>query len=73
MRARQRSEPASTDGEDASGSVRLTPRPRLAAAVLLSILSPAFSAFVTATVLPSVVAEIGGLALYAGASSAWAT
>ena len=51
----------------------LTPRHRLAAAaVLLSILSPAFSAFVTATVLPSVVADIGGLALYAWASTAYA-
>ncbi|HUG36700.1 MAG TPA: hypothetical protein VML54_07105, partial [Candidatus Limnocylindrales bacterium] len=73
MSARRRSGPASTDAEDASWSALLTARHRLsAAAVLLSILSPAFSAFITATVLPSVVAEIGGLALYAWASTAYA-
>jgi len=70
MSARRRS---ATDAEDASWSALLTAQHRLsAAAVLLSILSPAFSAFVTATVLPSVVAEIGGLALYAWASTAYA-
>jgi MFS family permease len=43
-----------------------------AAVVVLGILAPAFSFFVTATVLPSVIAEIGGLALYAWASTAYA-
>jgi hypothetical protein len=43
-----------------------------AAAVVLCTLSPAFGFFVTATVLPSVVTEIGGLALYAWASTAYA-
>ena len=42
-----------------------------AAAVVLCTLAPAFGFFVTATVLPSVVAEIGGLALYAWASTAY--
>ena len=36
--------------------------------VLLAILTPALNTFVTATILPSVVADIGGLAL-----CAWAT
>jgi MFS family permease len=43
-----------------------------AAAVVLCTLSPAFGFFVTATVLPSVVTEIGGLALYAWASTTYA-
>ena len=42
-----------------------------AAAIVLCTLAPAFGFFVTATVLPSVVAEIGGLALYAWASTAY--
>src|SRR2546427_12552093 len=33
--------------------------------VVLCILAPAYSAFITATVLPSAIAEIGGLAIYA--------
>ena len=40
--------------------------------IILCILSPAFGAFVTATVLPSAVKEIGGLAFYAWASTAYA-
>ena len=40
--------------------------------VVSSILAPAFGAFVTATVLPSAIAEIGGLAIYAWASTAYA-
>src|SRR3989442_13466226 len=40
--------------------------------VVLCILAPAFSAFITATVLPSAIAEIGGLAIYAWASTAYA-
>jgi predicted MFS family arabinose efflux permease len=43
-----------------------------AAVVVLGILAPAFSAFITATVLPSAIAEIGGLAIYAWASTAYA-
>src|SRR5216684_2663334 len=45
---------------------------RVAAAVLvLAILTPAVSLFITATALPSVVADIGGLALYAWATIAY--
>jgi MFS family permease len=40
--------------------------------VLLGIFAPAVNTFITATVLPSVVAEIGGLALYAWATTAYA-
>jgi len=40
--------------------------------VVLGILAPAVSLFITATVLPSVIAEIGGLAIYAWASTAYA-
>jgi len=40
--------------------------------VVLCILAPAYSAFITATVLPSAIAEIGGLAIYAWASTAYA-
>src|SRR3989441_4237154 len=43
-----------------------------AVVVVLCILAPAFSAFITATVLPSAIAEIGGLAIYAWASTAYA-
>ncbi len=42
------------------------------AVVLLGIFAPAVNTFITATVLPSVVAEIGGLALYAWATTAYA-
>jgi MFS family permease len=46
---------------------------RGAAAVLtLAILTPAGSLFITGTILPSVVADIGGLALYAWATIAYA-
>jgi MFS family permease len=43
-----------------------------AAVVVLGILAPAFAAFITATVLPSAIVEIGGLELYAWASTAYA-
>jgi len=47
--------------------------PLLSALVIVSIiLAPAFGAFITATVLPSAIAEIGGLAIYAWASTAYA-
>src|SRR5438552_8588828 len=39
--------------------------------VLLAILTPALNTFITATILPSVVADIGGLALYAWATVAY--
>src|SRR5262245_18876147 len=42
------------------------------AVVVLGILAPAFAAFITATVLPSAIGEIGGLELYAWASTAYA-
>jgi hypothetical protein len=42
------------------------------AVVLIGIFAPAVNTFITATVLPSVVAEIGGLALYAWATTAYA-
>jgi MFS family permease len=49
------------------------PPPVLSALVVVSgILAPAFGAFITATVLPSAIAEIGGLATYAWASTAYA-
>ena len=49
------------------------PPPVLSALVVVSsILAPAFGAFITATVLPSAIAEIGGLAIYAWASTAYA-
>ena len=41
-----------------------------ASVVLLAILVPALNVFITATVLPSVVQDIGGLALYAWATMA---
>ena len=40
--------------------------------VLAGIFGPAVNAFITATVLPSVVKEIGGLSLYAWAATAYA-
>jgi len=40
--------------------------------VVLGILAPAFSTFITATVLPSAIGEIGGVAIYAWASTAYA-
>jgi len=43
-----------------------------AIALILCTVAPAFGFFITATVLPSVVADIGGLALYAWASTAYA-
>jgi MFS family permease len=48
--------------------------PHLLSALVIvsSILAPAFGAFITATVLPSAIAEIGGLAIYAWASTAYA-
>src|SRR5262245_62783276 len=58
-----------------SWSALLEPRHALpAGAVVLCTLAPAFGFFVTATatVLPSVVREIGGLAFYAWASTAYA-
>jgi len=59
-------------GVAVSWSALREPRHALpAAAVVLCTLAPAFGFFVTATVLPSVVAEIGGLALYAWASTAY--
>lgn len=43
-----------------------------AVVVVLGILAPAFAAFITATVLPSAIVEIGGIELYAWASTAYA-
>lgn len=40
--------------------------------VVVGIFAPAVNTFITATVLPSVVREIGGLALYAWATTAYA-
>jgi predicted MFS family arabinose efflux permease len=40
--------------------------------IVLSILAPALNAFITSTVLPSAVAEIGGLPFYAWGSTAYA-
>ena len=49
------------------------PPPVLSALVVVSsILAPAFGAFITATILPSAIAEIGGLPIYAWASTAYA-
>ena len=53
-------------------ALRRPPHVWSAAVVVLSILGPAFSTFITATVLPSAIAEIGGLAIYAWASTAYA-
>ena len=56
-----------------SWSALLEPPHRLSAAVVvLGILAPAFAAFITATVLPSAIVEIGGIELYAWASTAYA-
>src|SRR5262249_16497677 len=60
-------------GHPASGPALRGQPPRLSAAVVvLGILAPAFAAFITATVLPSAIVEIGGLELYAWASIAYA-
>ena len=48
------------------------PHAKPAIAVVLCTVSSAFGFFVTATVLPSVVADIGGLAFYAWTSTAYA-
>lgn len=40
--------------------------------VVLSIAVPALKAFITSTVLPTAVAEIGGLSIYAWGSTAYA-
>ena len=53
-------------------ALRRPPHVFSAGVVVLSILAPAFSTFITATVLPSAIAEIGGLAIYAWASTAYA-
>jgi len=53
-------------------ALRRPPHVFSAVVVILSILAPAFSTFITATVLPSAIAEIGGLAIYAWASTAYA-
>jgi MFS family permease len=42
------------------------------AVVVLNVLAPAVNWFITSTVLPSAIAEIGGLAFYAWASTAYA-
>src|SRR5215510_3208243 len=53
-------------------ALRRPPHVYSAVVVVLSILGPAFSTFITATVLPTAIAEIGGLAIYAWASTAYA-
>ena len=40
--------------------------------IVLGVLAPALNAFITSTVLPSAIAEIGGLSIYAWASTAYA-
>src|SRR2546428_12095907 len=67
------SAPAASLHEHSSSGARLA-RPHAVSSivVVLGVLSPAFAFFVTATVLPSVIREIGGLALYAWASTAYA-
>src|SRR5881397_4391958 len=52
--------------------LRRPPYALSAVVVVLGILAPAFSLFITATVLPSAIAEIGGLSIYAWASTAYA-
>src|SRR2546426_12764549 len=52
--------------------LRRPPHALSAVVVVLGILAPAYSAFITATVLPSAIAEIGGLSIYAWASTAYA-
>ena len=51
---------------------RRSPHVFSALVVVSSILAPAFGTFITATILPSAIAEIGGLAIYAWASTAYA-
>src|SRR2546427_11725019 len=51
--------------------LRRPPYALSAVVVVLGILAPAFSLFITATVLPSAIAEIGGLSIYAWASTAY--
>ena len=51
--------------------LRRPPHALSAVVVVLGILAPAFSLFITATVLPSAIAEIGGLSIYAWASTAY--
>lgn len=53
-------------------ALRRPPHVFSAIVVVLSVLGPAFSTFITATVLPTAIAEIGGLAIYAWASTAYA-
>src|SRR5262249_3813373 len=53
-------------------ALRRPPHVFSAVVVVLSILAPAFSTFITAPVLASAIAEIGGLAIYAWASTAYA-
>ena len=53
-------------------ALRRPPHVFAALVVVSSILAPAFSTFITATVLPTAIAEIGGLAIYAWASTAYA-
>ena len=54
------------------GPLLENPHAKPAIAVVLCTVSSAFGFFVTATVLPSVVADIGGLAFYAWTSTAYA-
>jgi MFS family permease len=61
------------EGRAASWAALLEPSHAVSATVVvLGILAPAFSSFITATVLPTALAEIGGLGLYAWASTAYA-
>jgi hypothetical protein len=53
-------------------ALREAPHALPALVVILAIFAPALSTFITATVLPSAIVEIGGLALYAWASTAYA-
>jgi Major Facilitator Superfamily len=53
-------------------ALREPPHALPALVVVLAILAPALSTFITATVLPSAIVEIGGVALYAWASTAYA-
>jgi len=70
---RGRASAAAAAGGPVSWGALREPRHALpAVAVLVGTLAPAFGFFITATVLPSVVVEIGGLALYAWASTAYA-
>src|SRR3989442_13978452 len=51
--------------------LRRPPYALSAVVVVVGSLAPAFSLFITATVLPSAIAEIGGLSIYAWASTAY--